>query len=96
MALIKPLITEKSLAEAAKKRYSFKVSLNSTKPEIKKLVEKMFGVSVIKIQTAIVHGKTYRSGKKWLVKRKSDWKKATVSIKPDKQIDLFEVTETAK
>lgn len=94
MLLIKPLITEKALAEAAKKRYTFKVVLAATKSDIKKAVEKTFGVQVIKVQTAIIHGKEYRTGKKWLTKKKSDWKKAVVTIKPDKQIDLFEVTET--
>jgi large subunit ribosomal protein L23 len=96
MLLIKPLITEKALAEAAKKKYTFKVKLSATKPEIRRVVEKTFGVKVTAMQTAIVHGKKYRRGKGWLVKKKTDWKKAVVTIQPDKQIDLFEVTETTK
>jgi large subunit ribosomal protein L23 len=96
MVLIKPLITEKALAEAAKKRYTFKVNLAATKPEIKRAVEKTFGVKVTAVQTAINHGKQYRTGKRWFVRKKADWKKAVVTIQPDKQIDLFEVTETTK
>jgi large subunit ribosomal protein L23 len=96
MMLIKPVITEKSLALAAGKKYTFRVDPAANKTEIKKEVEKTFGVKVISVKTSMVHGKEYRTGRKWTVARRSDWKKATVAIKPDKQIDLFEVTQTQK
>jgi large subunit ribosomal protein L23 len=96
MVLIKPVISEKTLAEAANKRYAFKVRLLATKPEIRQAVEKTFGVKVKKVQTMVVPGKTYRSGKRWTFKKKADWKKAIVTIKPDKKIDLFETSESAK
>ena len=96
MIIIKPIISEKSLADAAKKRYTFRVVLKATKTDIKKAVEKAFGVSVIKIWTIKMRGKSYRSGKKWILREKSDWKKAIVAIKPDKQIDLFEVGKADK
>jgi large subunit ribosomal protein L23 len=96
MILIKPIITEKAMNDAAHKRYTFKVKREANKSEIKKAVEKTFGVKVTAIQTMVVHGKKYRVGKRWLVKRRADWKKAILTIQPDKQIDLFEVKETGK
>jgi large subunit ribosomal protein L23 len=96
MILIKPIITEKSIAQTAKKKYTFKVNIASTKDEIKKAVEKTFAVKVLSVKTSIQHGKVYRTGRKWTTARKADWKKAVVAIKPDQQIDLFEVTQTEK
>jgi len=90
MMLLKPIISEKSLALAGQKKYTFKVVLTATKPEIKTLVEKTFGVKVLGVQTIITPGKSYRSGKKWIVRKRFNWKKAIVTISPEKQIDLFE------
>lgn len=96
MNLIRPIITEKSIADTAAKKFTFKVKSLATKTEIKKEVEKTFGVKVLSVHTTNVHGKQYRTGKKWLTNKKSDWKKAIVGIKKDQNIDLFEVTQTEK
>jgi large subunit ribosomal protein L23 len=89
---LKPLITEKSLREAALKRYTFKVSPEATKTEIKKAAERLFKVNIIKIQTITMPGKKYRSGKRWIYRQKSDFKKAILMVKPDQKIELFDVT----
>ncbi len=89
--LVKPLISEKTLQEAARERYSFATKTAATKTEIKKVVEKLFGVNVIKVQTSIRPGKAYRSGKRMIFKQKSDWKKATVTVKKGQKIGLFEM-----
>jgi large subunit ribosomal protein L23 len=96
MMLIKPIITEKSISQAAKKRYTFKVNIAATKTEIKKEVEKTFGVKVLAVKTSIQHGKKYRTGRKWTIDRRADWKKTVVEIQPDKQIDLFETAPAGK
>jgi large subunit ribosomal protein L23 len=88
--LIKPLISEKTLAMAKNKKYTFKVAKTATKPQIKRAVETTFGVKVFKVQTLTMPGKTYRSGRRWIIRSRGDWKKAIVTIQPDKQIDLFE------
>lgn len=88
--LLKPIITEKTVNLAKEKKYTFKVVKQATKPKIKTAVEKAFDVRVKKIQTVTVRGKTYRSGKRWIIRKRSDWKKAVVTISGDKQIDLFE------
>jgi large subunit ribosomal protein L23 len=94
MSLIKALISERSINEAAKNRYTFVVKKSANKTEIKKSVEKAFGVKVLKIATANMPGKNYRSGKKWVMRERPDGKKAIVSIQPGKTIDLFETTKT--
>ena|SRR3990167_2202746 len=89
--LLKALITEKTIAETAKGRFAFVVSLDSTKTEIKKLIEKTFNVKVIKIQTLVMPGKSYRAGKRWVFKYRSDWKKAVVTLEKGQRIDLFDI-----
>jgi large subunit ribosomal protein L23 len=88
--LLKPIISEKSLAQAGQKKYTFKVIKSATKPQIKAVVERTFGVRVLAVQTITLPGKTYRSGKRWIIRKRSGWKKAIVKIPSDKQIDLFE------
>jgi large subunit ribosomal protein L23 len=89
--LISPLITEKSMANAGKGKYTFKVVNGADKASVKKEVEKRFNVNVIAVTTVIVKGKMKRSGKKRLQKRTPDWKKAVVALKPEQKIDLFEL-----
>jgi large subunit ribosomal protein L23 len=91
--LLKPLITEKSLAGTASRRYSFLVELLDTKTKIKADVEKAFGVKVISVRTMHIHGKTYRTGKRGLHAKAADHKKAIVTIKPDQKIELFDTPE---
>lgn len=93
--LIKPIISEKTMQDSAKGRYAFATATSATKIEIKKIVEKLFGVNVVKIQTSIRPGKKYRSGKRWIFKLKSDWKKATVTVKDGQKIGLFDMPGTA-
>ncbi|OGD09283.1 50S ribosomal protein L23 [Candidatus Amesbacteria bacterium RIFOXYB1_FULL_44_23] len=96
MILIRPIISEKSVSEAGKKKYTFQVEVSANKTQVKKAVEKAFDVKVVSVQTIVVPGKTYRTGKKWLISQKSDWKKAIVTVAGDKTIDLFEVGKSEK
>ncbi len=94
--LIRPLITEKTVRETALGRFAFQVSLSTTKTEVRREVEKTFGVNVTKVQTAIFAGKSYRTGKKWKFLQRPDWKKAIVTLKKGQKIDLFDIQETTK
>jgi large subunit ribosomal protein L23 len=96
MVLLKALVTEKSVQETAKHRFTFAVVKSSTKIEIKAEVEKTFGVNVVDIHTVTMRGKAYRTGKKWRFSKRPDWKKAIVTVKPDQKIDLFEVNTNSK
>lgn len=76
--IIKPLMTEKSYAGVAEGKYTFEVAINSTKVEIKKAVEELFGVKVLKVNTMRYDGKKKRVGvHQGLTKA---WKKAIVQI----------------
>ena len=88
--LVRPVITEKSTADAAKKRYTFEVRPGATKTQIKSGVEELFKVKVLKVATMIMAGKKYRTGKRSVKKQRPEWKKAIVTIKSDQKIDLFE------
>lgn len=76
--IIKPLITEKSTYAQAQGKYTFKVNKKATKVDVKKAVEKLFGVKVKNVATLIVKGTTRtRNGKTY---KTADWKKAIVTI----------------
>lgn len=88
--LIKPVISEKAMREAKLGRFTFVVGTGDNKTGIKKEVERVFGVKVVKVQTLIVPGKEYRMGKKWQKGVKSDWKKAMVTLKEGQKINLWD------
>lgn len=88
--IIAPMLTEKSLLEKeTNNRYMFKVSINANKIEIKKAIEKVFSVKVVKINTIRMKGKPKRMGK--YEGRRPDWKKAIVTLQADQKIPDFEV-----
>lgn len=87
--ILKPVITEKSMDGLQEGKYTFKVVKDATKPEIKKAVEKLFGVEVNKVTTMNVNGKEKRMGR--YVGTTAAWKKAIVTLTADsKAIEFFE------
>jgi large subunit ribosomal protein L23 len=71
-------------------KYAFEVMPSANKIEIKKAVEEIFGVTVRKVTTLNMKGKTKRSGRYPEGPRKA-WKKAVVRLAPDsKTIEIFE------
>lgn len=87
--IIKPLVTEESMNNMAERKYTFKVDKRANKSEIKKAVEKIFGVKVEKVNTMNMTGKTKRMGIH--VGKRPDWKKAVVTLTEDsKEIEFFE------
>jgi large subunit ribosomal protein L23 len=87
--ILRPVISEMSMEQATDKKYTFKVERKSNKTEIKKAVEKVFGVKVKGVNTLIVKGKEKRQGRS--VGMTSEWKKAIVTLTPDsKEIQFFE------
>lgn len=87
--LLKPIVTEKSMAMQAEKKYTFSVNPDATKSQIKEAVEKMFAnVKVAKVNTMNLEGKTRRRGAS--VGKTSATKKAIVQLTADSaEIDLF-------
>ena len=89
--ILKPVITENSMAGIADKKYTFKVATDATKVEIAQAVEVLFpGVKVSKVNTLNMQGKMKRMGAQPAGRRKS-WKKAMVTLTEDsKSIEFFE------
>ena len=88
--IIRPIITERSMADVASKKYVFEVAKTAGKVEIKNAVETAFGVKVKDVNTLNVRGKAKRLGAGRPGTTRS-WKKAYVQLTEDsKTIELFE------
>ena len=88
--IIRPIITERSMAGAQDKKYVFEVAADAGKIQIRKAVEEIFDVKVAKVNTMIVPGKAKRVGAA-RPGRTKDWKKAIVQLTEDsKTIEFFE------
>lgn len=94
--LIKPLITEKSMQEAATGRFAFSVLKSANKPEIAMAVQQAFPVKVIGVKTVTKSGKTRRAGRARREVTGSSWKKAVVQLESGQKIDLFDTTGDQK
>ena len=87
--IIKPIITEDSMARLAEKKYTFEVADGASKVEIKKAVEEIFKVKVEKVNTMNVRGQLRRYGR--FEGYKASWKKAIVTLTADsKTIEFFD------
>ena len=86
----KPVVTERSMAGTADKKYTFYVDPVAGKIEIAKAVEEIFGVKVSKVNTVNYDGKVKRLGG-GRPGRRAAYKKATVTLTEDsKTIEFFE------
>ena len=87
--VIRPIISEMSMTNAADKTYTFVVDKRANKTEIKLAIESIFDVTVDKVNTMNVNGKPKRQGR--FVGKTSSWKKAMVKLTADsKEIEIFE------
>ncbi|MFO7172003.1 MAG: 50S ribosomal protein L23 [Bacillota bacterium] len=86
--LIRPIITEKSTAAMAQRKYTFQVHPDATKTQIKQAVEEIFKVKVVKVNTMNVPGKRRRMGRS--VGYRPSWKKAIVTLAEGQSIPIFE------
>ena len=81
-----PVVTEKSMKNAEKNIYTFKVDKRATKTQIKKTIENEFGVHVEKINTLLTKPKARRVGK--YTGKTKVYKKAIVSLKNGETIEM--------
>ena len=88
--ILKPVVTEKSMAAIGEKKYTFLVHTEANKTMIKEAVEKMFeGTKVKSVNTMNLDGKTKRRGMTFGKTAKT--KKAIVTLTEDsKDIEIFE------
>ncbi|RMF45904.1 MAG: 50S ribosomal protein L23 [Deltaproteobacteria bacterium] len=88
--LKRPLITEKtSMIREGGNTVAFEVARDANKVEIKQAVEKAFDVKVENVNTVLVAGKVKRFGRTF--GKRSNWKKAYVTLAEGNEIDLFGV-----
>lgn len=87
--IIKPVVTEQSMADMVEKKYTFVVAKAANKTEIKKAVEKVFGVNVEKVNTMNYDGKVKRMGRS--IGKTASYKKAVVKLTAEsKEIEFFQ------
>jgi large subunit ribosomal protein L23 len=87
--LSKPVLSEKStLVRESLKQYTFKVDLRSTKNDVRKAIESVYGVKVARVQTLITRGKVVRKGQH--VSLTSKTKKAVITLVEGAKLPLFE------
>ena len=84
--ILAPVITEKSTMASEHNQVTFKVAMDASKPEIKAAVEGLFKVKVTAVNTVVVKGKTKRF--RGTVGRRSDYKKAVVTLAEGSTIDV--------
>ena len=88
--IIRPVITERSMASTEAKKYTFEVLPTATKAEVKKAIEQIFDVKVAAVNTINVHPKAKRLGAARPGQTKA-WKKAIVQLTEEsKAIEFFE------
>ena len=87
--ILRPVVTEKSMADMAEKKYTFLVHPEANKAQIKEAVEKMFeGAKVKAVNTMNLEGKKKRRG--MVIGKTAKKKKAIVTLAADsKEIEIF-------
>lgn len=89
LILLKPHITEKSMALQEKRnQVAFKVAVDATKIDIKRAIEEQYNVKVSAVNVARYRGKDKRVG--FFLGRRSQWKKAYISLAAGQSIDFFQ------
>jgi large subunit ribosomal protein L23 len=87
--LKRPLITEKStLQKEMANQLSFEVDRKANKVEIRRAVEKVFGVKVVGVRTIQIQGKVKRHGR--VLGQRRNWKKAIVTLAQGEHVEFFE------
>ncbi len=86
--IIRPLVTEKAAVMQAANKYVFKVERTARKPQIKQAIKEVYGVEPLSVHMINVEGKRLRFGRNR--GRRSDYKKAIVTVPPGKNIMIHE------
>jgi large subunit ribosomal protein L23 len=91
--ILRPIVTERTMQQQALGKYTFQVHPKANKIQIRKAIEHLFKVRVVKVNTLKVRGKVRRF--RHTIGKTSDWKKVIVTLKPGdkiiiKGIEMFE------
>ena len=88
--IIRPVVSEKSYGLLEDNVYTFVVAPQASKPEIRDAVEKIFDVTVVKVNTLNRKGKRKRNRKNFTFGTRAGQKRALVTLAEGDSIDLFE------
>jgi large subunit ribosomal protein L23 len=92
LIILKPIITEKSLAsQQTQDKYAFWVPTSATKNQITSSFKTVFGINPLKINTTIIKGKTKTNWKTRHLTKKSDRKKAIIAVPKGTKIELLKL-----
>lgn len=86
--IIKPLVTEKGMHASTKgNQYTFEINRLAGKDDVRRAIEELFNVKVLKVRTQQRKGKTRRH--RFRMGHTKAWKKAIVTLHADHRIDFF-------
>ena len=90
--IVRPVISEKSMDETQRGKYTFAVHDDANKFQIKAAVEELFKVTVLSVNVLTTKSKEKRRGigKARIKGRTSPWRKAVVTVAPGDKIEFFE------
>jgi large subunit ribosomal protein L23 len=91
LLVLKPAFTEKTLSQQENGKYTFWVKKDATKGQIEASFKAVFGIKPLKINTVLVKGKTKTDWKKRLPIKKSDLKKAVITVDKNTKIELLKL-----
>ena len=84
----KPVLSEKATGDTGRRNaYHFRVPTDANKIEIKRAVEKLFNVKVVRVNTLSKRGKSMRRG--WVGGSSQAWKRARVTLGPGQTIEIL-------
>jgi len=86
--LVRPLVTEKGVHRSTRlNQYAFEINPLADKETVKRAVEELFNVKVVKVRTQNRKGKLRRH--RFKASRTRTWKKAIVQLDSESRIDFF-------
>ena len=86
--ILRPLVTEKGMHRSTRNNaYAFEINRQATKDDVRRAVEELFNVKVLRVHTQNRKGKPRRS--RFSSGYTKDWKKAIVKLHPENRIDFF-------
>jgi large subunit ribosomal protein L23 len=88
--ILRPIVSEKSYALIEQNTYTFQVHPSASKPEISDAVQRIFDVRVTKVNTLNRDGKRKRNRRTGTFGKRSDVKRAYVTLAAGDRIELFE------
>ncbi|MCI1666078.1 MAG: 50S ribosomal protein L23 [Atopobiaceae bacterium] len=85
--IVRPIVSERSFDLMSQNKYTFEVAQNTSKEEIADAIEKLFNVTVTKVNTMSVKPKKKRV--RYAIGNTRSWKKAVVTLAAGDTIEIF-------